>query len=84
MFDFPVEIQVRTEDMHQVANFGVAAHYAYSDVGSPVNVSEKQALWIKKLQDIVKRYQEETDKEQFKDELNIEILQKSIFVYTPK
>lgn len=84
MFDFPVEIQVRTGDMHQVANFGVAAHYAYSDADWSVNVSEKQARWIKKLQDIVKKYQEETDKEKFKDELNIEILQKNIFIYTPK
>ncbi len=84
MFDFPVEIQVRTAEMDKVANYWVAAHYAYSDTGKPVTVSEQQAQWIEKLQDIMKRYQEADDKEQFKDELNIEILQKNIFIYTPK
>lgn len=84
MFNFPVEIQVRTEEMDQVANFGVAAHFAYSDADASVVVSLKQANRIEKLQNIVKKYQEETDKEKFKDELNIEILQKNIFVYTPK
>ena len=84
MFNFPVEIQVRTQEMDKVANFGVAAHFAYSDADASVKVSLKQAEWIEKLQNIVKKYQVETDKEKFKDELNIEILQKNIFVYTPK
>ncbi len=84
MFDFPVEIQVRTADMDRVANYWVAAHYAYSDAGKPVTVSQQQAQWIEKLQDIMERYQEATDKWWFKDELNIEILQKNIFIYTPK
>lgn len=84
MFDFPVEVQVRTKEMDDVANYGVAAHYAYSDAGRSVSVSEKQAYWIEKMQDIVKKYQESPDKEHFKDELNIELLQKNIFVYTPK
>jgi len=62
MFDFPVEIQVRTADMDRVANYGVAAHYAYSDAGKPIMVSQQQAQWIEKLQDIMERYQEATDK----------------------
>ncbi len=84
MFDFPVEIQVRTQEMDQVANYGVAAHYAYADAGKSVKVSEKQAYWIEKMQEIVTKYQASPDKEHFKDELNIEILQNNIFVYTPK
>ncbi|MFZ5341269.1 MAG: hypothetical protein ACOZBL_01520 [Patescibacteria group bacterium] len=46
-------------------------------------MEEKQAQWIKKLQEIVKEFQEEADKEKFKDELQIEILDKNIFIYTP-
>lgn len=84
MFDFPVEIQVRTKEMDQIANYWVAAHYAYSDHEKSVSVSDKQAYWIQNLQNIVKKYQESSHKEWFKDELNIEILQKNIFVYTPK
>jgi GTP pyrophosphokinase len=84
MFNFPVEIQVRTQRMDQIANYGVAAHFAYSDANRSVVVSDKQAYWIEKMQEIVKKYQASPDKEHFKDELNIEILQKNIFIYTPK
>ncbi len=84
MFELPVEIQVRTEKMDSIANYWVAAHYAYSDAWKPIGVSAAQSEWIKKLQDIVKKYQEAPDKESFKNELDIEILQNNIFVYTPK
>lgn len=83
MFDFPVEIQVRTQDMDRVADYGVAAHFIYSD-DQAFSMSEKQEQWIKSLQDIVQRYSAEGDKEKFKDALQIEIFEKDIFVYTPK
>lgn len=84
MFSFPVEIQIRTEDMDRIANYGVAAHFAYAEERKAVSVSEKQAAWIEKLQSLVSKYQEGSDKDTFKHELDIEILQKNIFVYTPK
>jgi GTP diphosphokinase / guanosine-3',5'-bis(diphosphate) 3'-diphosphatase len=83
MFEFPIEIQVRTLEMDKVANYGVAAHYVYSD-DSPDAVSNAQGEWITRLQDIVKKYSSINDQESFKNELDIEILQKNIFVYTPK
>jgi len=49
-----------------------------------VTVSAKQAAWIQQLQGIVQKYSEADDKDEFKDELNIEILDRNIFVYTPK
>ena len=84
MFPFPVEIQIRTEEMDRVANFGVAAHFAYAESRKAVTVSEHQAAWIEKLQNLVEKYQDGDEKESFKHELDIEILQKNIFVYTPK
>ena len=84
MFRFPTEIQIRTHDMDDVAEFGVAAHFAYAENNAPVKVSEQQGEWIKRLQDIVTNYKSLDDKEQFKKELNIEILEKRIFLYTPQ
>lgn len=84
MFSFPVEIQIRTADMDKIANYWVAAHFAYAEQRKAVSVSEKQAAWIEKLQNLVAKYQEGSDKDTFKHELDIEILQKNIFVYTPK
>ncbi len=84
MFRFPTEIQIRTYEMDGVAEFGVAAHFAYMEHNAPVRVSQQQGDWIKKLQDVVNNYTSLDDKEQFKSELNIEILEKRIFLYTPQ
>jgi len=62
----------------------VAAHFAYSEAHKPILVSEAQSQWIRKLQELVTTYQSSDEKENFKKELNIEVLDKRIFVYTPK
>ena len=84
MYEFPVEIQVRTHDMEQIAEYGVAAHFAYAEAGKTTAISDKQADWIHRLQGIVQEFQTVEDKEWFKQHLNVEILEKNIFVYTPK
>ena len=84
MFRFPVEIQIRTHEMEDVAEFGVAAHFAYMEHNAPVKVSQQQWDWIKKLQEIVNNYTSLDDKEQFKKDLKIEIFEKRIFLYTPQ
>lgn len=84
MFDFPVEIQIRTKEMDEIAEYGIAAHYAYSEHWKSVAVSNPQAQWIKKLHDLVKNYNEEFDEgSDFKNILNLEVLEKNIFVYSP-
>lgn len=87
MFRFPIEIQIRTAEMDEIAEYWVAAHYAYSDVNSSWNsskVNKKQAEWMKKLQKLVNAYTESDSKDQFKTKLDIEILNKETFLYTPK
>lgn len=84
MFSFPIEIQIRTADMDEIAEYWVAAHFAYSENNKSMQVSEQQSQWIKKLQEIVNNYKESDDKEKFKDELRIEVLDKRIYLYTPK
>lgn len=84
MFRFPIEIQIRTEEMDDIAEYWVAAHYAYSDKEWPQKISKKQAEWMERLQKLVNAYKESESKEQFKDKLNIELLNKETFIYTPK
>ena len=84
MFKFPIEIQIRTKDMDDVAEYWVAAHYAYSESKWPSRVSQKQAEWVRKLQELVNAYTESDEKDQFKNKLDIELLSKETLLYTPK
>ena len=84
MFRFPVEIQIRTKKMDEIAEFWVAAHFAYAESNASVIAPSQQWQWIQRLQQIVSDYRWAEDKERFKDALNIEILDKTTFVYTPK
>lgn len=75
-----VEIQIRTQEMHQRAEFGVAAHWKYK---AQTGKSDKEVdfAWLKQLSD----WQEETaDPGEFLDNLRFEIGAKELYVFTPK
>lgn len=84
MFPFPTEIQIRTYEMDDVAEYWVAAHFAYSEHNKSISVWENQWQWIRTLHDLVNTYQETDDKEGFRNELRIEVLNKRMYLYTPK
>ena len=75
-----VEIQIRTQEMHQRAEYGVAAHWKYKNqAGKPDG--EVDYAWLKQLSD----WQEETaDPGEFLDNLRFEIGAKELYVFTPK
>lgn len=77
-----VEIQIRTHDMHQRAEFGVAAHWKYKEqAGKTQEQSEDDLAWLKHLSD----WQAETqDPSEFLDSLRFEIGAKEVYVFTPK
>lgn len=85
LYPFPIEIQIRTKDMNTIAEFWVAAHFLYKDSNNVnTTLSQRQSQWIKDLQDSVQKYQTQEKKDSFKDKLSIELLDNTIFVYTPK
>lgn len=63
MFDFPVEIQIRTLEMDEVAEYGVAAHFAYAEANKSVQISQSQAQRIEQLQELVSTYTNGSDQE---------------------
>jgi GTP pyrophosphokinase len=76
-----VEIQIRTQEMHQRAEYGVAAHWKYKQGGSKESGQEVDLAWLKQLSD----WQEETaDPGEFLDNLRFEIGAKELYVFTPK
>ena len=78
----PVEIQIRTQEMHNRAQFGVAAHWKYKEQASAgKQTSEEDLAWLKHLSD----WQHETqDPSEFLDALRFEIGAKEVYVFTPK
>ena len=77
-----IEIQIRTADMHQRAEYGVAAHWKYKEsIRSGASSSEEDLAWLKHLSD----WQAETqDPTEFLDALRFEIGAKDLYVFTPK
>jgi GTP pyrophosphokinase len=75
------EIQIRTQDMHRTAEFGIAAHWRYKEdhVGAPDEVDEKLA-WFRQ---VLEWQQETREPEEFMEFLRIDLYQDEIFVFTP-
>jgi GTP pyrophosphokinase len=75
----PLEIQIRTHDMHQVNEFGVAAHWLYKEGKAGEKVKDEIA-WLRQLGD----WREELDSEEFLESVKTDVLVDRVFVYTPK
>lgn len=86
LYPFPTEIQIRTKDMHSIAEFGVAAHILYKDNNETIQntLTQRQSERLMNLQTSVKKYQTQDKKNDFEDKLSIELLDNNIFIYTPK
>ncbi len=75
----PMEIQIRTEQMHQQAEYGVAAHWRYKEEDSDPQLDE-QISWLRQMLDL------ETDLEEsheFLELLELDLFQDQVFVFTP-
>ncbi len=77
----PLEIQIRTWDMHRIAELGVAAHWAYKDGVRPEKSSYAKLTW---LRSIIEWQQDLRDPEEFVDGLRIDLFSDEVFVFTPK
>ena len=78
-----VEIQIRTEDMEQTAEIGIAAHWRYKDEnGAETKGVDSHVKWLRELLDILQS--EENDPKEFMHMLKIDLFGDEIFVFTPK
>src|SRR5437588_7508548 len=76
----PIEIQIRTHEMHRVAEFGVAAHWSYKEGGRDAAFDEKLS-WLRLL---LEWQSEVGDAESFVDTVKIDLFQDEVYVFTPK
>ena len=81
----PIEVQIRTLEMHQVAEFGIAAHWKYKEGGSPASCSSdaERFNWLRQLVD----WQQEGGNDDHNDYLSSikeDLFDEEVFVFTPK
>ena len=80
----PLEVQIKTREMHQVAEYGVAAHWRYKERSGPQGGNgrfEERMTWLRQLLE----WQRETpDTEEFLESVREDLFHDQVFVYTPK
>ena len=84
----PLEIQIRTREMHDLAEFGIAAHWMYKETGPRDGAgprrpqgSDGKLKWLRSLLDW---QQEEADPREFMETLKVDLFEDEVFVFTPK
>ena len=81
----PFEVQIRTWDMHRIAEFGIAAHWAYKEASknkkSNVVVQEDKLAWLRESLEWQKDMQ---DPQEFLKTLKTELFEDEVYVFTPK
>jgi GTP diphosphokinase / guanosine-3',5'-bis(diphosphate) 3'-diphosphatase len=75
----PLEIQIRTEEMHKLAEYGIAAHVAYKEGGGNDPKREKMT-WLRQLVEA----EGEQDPAEFLESLRVDLFEDEVFVFTPK
>ncbi|TVP85423.1 MAG: bifunctional (p)ppGpp synthetase/guanosine-3',5'-bis(diphosphate) 3'-pyrophosphohydrolase [Alkalicoccus sp.] len=79
----PLEVQIRSEDMHKVAEFGVAAHWAYKE-GKSVDDAESLETKMSWFREILEWQNNTNDAQEFMESLKIDLFSDMVFVFSPK
>ena len=77
----PIEVQIRTHEMHQVAEYGVAAHWKYKEVGSKALTKEDMCFsWMRKLAEMDKETRNATE---YVESVKLDLFSDQVFAFTP-
>lgn len=77
----PFEIQIRTWDMHNVAERGIAAHFSYKEKSKKISEADKKIIWLRQTLEIQKELADNTEN---LDKMKVELFGEEVFVFTPK
>jgi len=77
----PFEVQIRTHEMHRIAEYGIAAHWRYKEGKNAADGLDSKLYWLRQILD----WQNDTrDSEEFIKSLKVDLFSEEIFVFTPK
>ena len=77
----PVEIQIRTWDMHRIAEDGIAAHWLYKEKKTGKDKVDDSLLWLRQL---METQQDTKDPAEFLDSVRVDLFPDEVYVFTPK
>lgn len=78
---FPFEVQIRTWEMHRIAEYGIAAHWRYKEGGGSGNDLDSKLYWVRQILD----WQSDTrDSREFMNTLKTDLFSEEVFLFTPK
>jgi guanosine-3',5'-bis(diphosphate) 3'-pyrophosphohydrolase len=81
-FGTPIEIQIRTHDMHRIAEAGVASHWLYKSSHDSINdLHKKTHQW---LQNLLESLSQSSDSAEFLEHLKVDLFPDEVYVFTPK
>jgi GTP pyrophosphokinase len=78
---FPFEVQIRTAEMHRVAEEGIAAHWKYKEGRHGASRDEQYFVWLRQLLEF---QQEVRDPQEFLQNLKVELYPEEVYIFTPK
>ncbi|MEZ4637014.1 MAG: GTP diphosphokinase [Caldilineaceae bacterium] len=77
----PMEVQIRTKEMHHVAEYGIAAHWRYKEQMRPNQALDNKIAWIRQL---MEWRQDVTDAQEFVSGMKTDVFQDRVYVFTPR
>jgi guanosine-3',5'-bis(diphosphate) 3'-pyrophosphohydrolase len=78
---FPFEVQIRSEEMHRIAEEGIAAHWKYKEGRVGADRDEQYFLWLRQL---LEWQQEVRDPQEFLQNLKVDLYPEEVYIFTPK
>jgi GTP pyrophosphokinase len=76
-----MEIQIRTEEMHAIAEYGVAAHWKYKEGRPVIGKGDQMFLWLRQILEL---QQEMKDPREFLNTVKVELFPEEVYVFTPR
>ena len=80
-FGMPFEIQIRTYEMHKIAEYGIAAHWKYKENRGAANELDEKLEWLRGVMDV---QSENSSPQEFYESLKFDLYSGQVFVFTPK
>jgi GTP pyrophosphokinase len=77
----PVEVQVRTHEMHRISEYGVASHWSYKEGGAKSSQFEERMTWLRQL---LEWQRDVSGTDEFLENVTGDLFRDQVFVYTPK